>query len=376
MPKGIGLKNLQRILTNQRLRRNLAYEDPLWFSLIYLRHHFEHPFAPFHMEMFHIIRQPKYRFVAMMAFRESGKSTIMNMVNVLWSILGKPQKKLAVVMSQTQEQAKNQFGNIKDELVANELLREDFGPYAENEAEWKKMSLELEYHGSKILSVSLEQSVRGFKYHQHRPDLIVCDDIEDYAMEAADRPSPYSRFMSEVMTLGNSETKIFVLGNLISKHSFLLQLKKEIEAKKIGGIFRAYPLLDDEKRILWPEKFPSLGHIEELKKRFTRKVWEREFLLKAVTISRQTALMRIHLEEGIEKKEKPDQQPDPPLQTALIPQMAEFKISTPLTMNETPLDFLNEDDPRYLRYFGNLDPDELLQSHENCPTDDETPESQ
>ena len=129
--------------------------------------------------MFHLIQEEKYNFVVVMAFRESGKSTIMNMANVLWSILGKPGKKFVIIVSNTQEQAKNHFLNIKSELEGNEALREDFGPFTENEAAWNRLSLELDYCGAKILSIARDQRVRGLKHNQYRPDLIICDDLED-----------------------------------------------------------------------------------------------------------------------------------------------------------------------------------------------------
>ena len=124
---------IEQIRDNQRVRQQLAFEDPMWFCLLYLRHHFKYSFAPFHLEMFHIIRQTDDDFIVVIAFRESGKSTILNMANVLWSILGKPKKNFAIVLSKTQEQAKNHFSNIKHELEHNELLREDFGPFTEHE---------------------------------------------------------------------------------------------------------------------------------------------------------------------------------------------------------------------------------------------------
>ena len=137
------LEKIEKIRRNKRVRQVLAHQDPLWFALLYLTHHFNTPFAPFHMEMFEILKNPQYKIVTMMAFRESGKSTIMNMVNTLWSILGKLEKKFVIIASKTQEQAKNHFSNIKAELQNNSLLIEDFGPFMENKSDWNnKLSLE------------------------------------------------------------------------------------------------------------------------------------------------------------------------------------------------------------------------------------------
>ena len=272
---------LKEIRENPKIRRRVAFASPLWFSLHYLRHHFTHPLAPFHIELFHILAQPIYEFIAIMAFRESGKSTIMNTANVLWSILGKPEKKFVLIVSKTQEQAKNHFANIKAELENNELLKNDFGPFMEQKDEWNKLSLELEYHGAKIMSVTKEQSVRGMKHGQYRPDLIICDDLEDIASGAnqAESETLYRWFSSEIVPLGSTGTRIVVLGNLLAKESFLLRLKDDIEHGRILCLFRAYPLMDDEKRVLWPSKFPDVQSIESLLARLSEETWAREYLL-------------------------------------------------------------------------------------------------
>ena len=343
------------ILGNQKLRKSLAHEDPMWFCLIYLRHYFRFPFAPFHLEMFHILNNPKYQFIAIMAFRESGKSTIMNTANILWSILGKPQNKFVIILSQSQEQAKSQFMNIKDELKFNELLREDFGPFTDYEAEWKNMSLELTYHDSKILSASREQSIRGMNRGGVRPDLVVCDDLEDISIkpESIESEELYQRFMSEIIPLGSSNTRIIVLGNLVDEKSFMMRLKEKIDRKEIDGIFRAYPLLDDNCKILWQEKYPDLDTIRVIKKRFDKDVWMREFLLKIsgsgtpIFCKDWDPAISIRRDSGI------DTPPEEWLQQfPLIKAMEEFEISAPLSY--TPSLLCYDKDREYLKFFRNV----------------------
>ena len=271
---------LTRIRGNKRIRQRLTYEDPLWFALLYLGDHFTRPLAPFHAEMFHMVRSPHHMFVATMAFRESGKSTILNMTNALWSILGKPGKRFVVIIGKTQEQAKSHFASIKSELQHNELLKHDFGPFIESEDKWNKLSLELEYHGSKILCVTRDQSLRGIKYGQFRPDLIICDDLEDtLSYQRPEQDALYSWFGSEILPLGSANTRIVVLGNLLFEHSFLMRLREDIRENKIPGVFRAYPLLDDNGLCLWESKFPDAAAILKLRAQLSQEVWAREYLL-------------------------------------------------------------------------------------------------
>ena len=366
MKKNLNLQYLQKIWDNKRVRQRLAFESPFWFAVLYLRHHFSYPFAPFHMEMFYFIEQPKYKLMVIMAFRESGKSTVMNLVNTLWSILGKPSNKFVIIMSQTQEQAKNHFANIKSELESNELLKEDFGPFIENINQWNKLSLELEYHGAKIVSVTRDQKVRGLKYNQHRPDLIICDDLEDSVSiedEAASEEF-VKRFRSEILPLGSENTRIVVLGNLLTHYwddlkmdkSFILQLKNDIENAKIKGIFRGYPLIDDLGNNLWLSRFPNRKSVLKLRMKFSLEIWIREYLIKSygqnneggpnIKFEDDYAIRRLREEFPMLWKRN-----STPKQKALVPQMKDFVIRAPRNTVEV---FRSHDDPEYSKFLNDM----------------------
>lgn len=315
------------------------------------------------MEMFHLIEKEKYNFVVVMAFRESGKSTVMNMANILWSILGKPEKKFAIIMSNTLEQAKNHFSNIKAELEYNEALKEDFGPFMENKDDWKKLSLELEYHGSKIMSVTRDQNLRGLKHKQYRPDLIICDDLEDSssAQDETVAEEFAQRFENEIIPLGSSDTRIFVLGNLltfyhddpwIDRRSFILRLRDDILNGKTKGIFRAYPLIDDQGKNLWPGRFKNRKAVLKLRERLSLETWIREYLLKSYAQSNEEGP---HIEfstsmDGewlIKKHPALLDKSDIPKQKPIIPQMKQFIIRAPQHAWDF---FYNPDDPKYYKF--------------------------
>ncbi|OGY40368.1 MAG: hypothetical protein A2570_03780 [Candidatus Brennerbacteria bacterium RIFOXYD1_FULL_41_16] len=361
-------KFLEKIQSNKRIRQTLAREDPMWFSLLYLRDHFDYPFAPFHIEMFHLIRQEDFNLIAVMAFRESGKSTIMNLANVLWSILGKPEKKFAIIIGKTQEQAKNHFLNIKAELENNDLLIEDFGPFAEDNDDLKRLSLELVYHESKIMSLASEQSIRGLKYGQHRPGLIICDDLEDLfsVFDYKESDLLYDRFYKEIVPAGNLKTKIVVLGNLLSQDSLIMRLKNDIREKQTKGVFRAYPLVDDEGLVLWQSKFNSPEKINELRNKLSEDSWSREYLLsldgrtcisndlseKLPDLTDKENYMHVISRRcrykllSVEKHYK-DIFKKTTIQGALIPQMEMFKIAIP---SKNDIEAPWPDDPLFETY--------------------------
>lgn len=274
---------LKSIYKDPSLRREAVRRSHFWFFHVFFPHYIEYETTLFQKEMFLITEDQKNKLAVVMAFRGSGKSTIMNLSYALWSILGIQQKKFVLIVSKTQTQSKMHFLNIRRELENNKLLLGDLGPFEVDDSAWGMSSLVLSQMDAKITAVSREQGIRGLRYGMHRPDLIICDDIEDSVSISSqeNRDSIYQWFMSEVIPAGNEKTKIIVLGNLLHADSLLMRLRKNILEKRTNGVFRAYPLLDDDNQILWPERYPNMAEIEKLKQGIPDGlVWEKEYLLK------------------------------------------------------------------------------------------------
>ena len=196
---------LVRLLRDPPARREVTKESLWWFLHVFLGHYLEHKLAPFQEEMIHIAEEERYALVAIMAFRGSGKSTILNLGYPIWSVLGRQQKKCVITISNSQEQARNHFSNIKRELESNDLLKHDLGPFRQEETPWGAYSLELEHYGAKIISVSRGQSIRGMRHSEHRPDLMILDDVEDTNLESGvERENLYAWYMNEVVPAGSS----------------------------------------------------------------------------------------------------------------------------------------------------------------------------
>ncbi|MCX6813142.1 MAG: hypothetical protein NTV77_01490 [Candidatus Azambacteria bacterium] len=278
------LNNIAHKITFDRvIRKEVTRKSHLWFFNIFLSHYLRYEFAPFHKEMFRLTENAANKLLVVMAFRGSGKSTILNLSYTLWSILGIQQKKFVLIISKTQDQAKNHFANIKTELENNRLLSSDLGPFKAESDDRSSYSLELPNMGAKITSVPSRKSIRGMKHGFNRPDLIICDDIEDtLSMKDKELESAiYEWFANEVVTAGDNNTNIVIIGNLLGKNSLLVKLKQDIDEGRRKGIFKAYPLLDDNKKILWPGKYPNIESINRFKEKISDEiVWDREYLLR------------------------------------------------------------------------------------------------
>ena len=278
-------KEVKKIIKKQLSRVEVTKKSHLWFFHTYLSGHVEYPIADFHKEIFEITENDQMKLAAICSFRESGKSTLISLSFPIWAILGRLEKKFVVIISQTAEQAKTHFRNLKIELETNELLKRDLGPFQELRDEWNACSLVIPRYGAKIVALSKEQSFRGIKYGSHRPDLIIADDVEnsDSVKTQESRDNTYNWFTSEVLPLGSRNTKIVIVGNLLHQDSLLKRLENGMKEGTRSGIFRRYPLLDENDKINWPGKFPDAKSIEEERLKIGNIfAWYREYLLRII----------------------------------------------------------------------------------------------
>jgi phage terminase large subunit-like protein len=285
--KSINQSQVAKIIKDRDCRIEIAKQSHIWFFHIYFSHYITYPTAKFQKQFFSLSENTKKNPLAIMAFRGSAKSTIFTLSYPIWSILGNQQKKFVIILGQTQRQAKQHLINIKRELEGNDLLKKDLGPFKEQEDEWGSYSLVIPWHNARISAASMEQTIRGMRHHQYRPDLIICDDIEDMASVKTKegRDKVFNWISSEIIPAGDLDTRLVFIGNLLHEDSFLMRLKEKISEKEIDGQFIEVPLIKNNK-ILWPEKFKSLDEITKLQRKISDKVsWEREYMLRIISTS-------------------------------------------------------------------------------------------
>lgn len=277
---------LTQIKKKRSIRRMLAKKSHFWFFSIYLGHYMSYPFAPFHHEMFTITEDISLRLAVLVAFRGSGKSTLMSLSYPIWAVVGAQQKKFILIVSQTQAQARLHLSNIKKELETNELLKKDIGPFEEVSDEWGATSIVLSNFDARIAIASTEQSIRGIRHGQYRPDLVICDDVEDLnsVKFREGRDKTFQWLTGEVLPIGDQNTKIIIVGNLLHEDCLLMRLKTAIDSNKLQGKFLAIPLIREDDMILWVGKFPNMAAIEKLKATIgVESAWFREYLLKIIS---------------------------------------------------------------------------------------------
>lgn len=278
--------NLQEQLFNDRaVRIKVTSESHQWFFSTYFANYITHQTSEIHKQLFAITEDQETPLSVVVAFRGSAKSTIMTMSYPIWAIAGKQQKKFVLIASQTQYQARVHLTNIKRELESNELLTNDLGPFVEQREEWGSTSLYIPKYNARITAISTEQSVRGIRHGAFRPDLVIADDVEDMqsVKTREGRNKTYDWYTSEIIPIGDTNTKRIAIGNLLHEDSLLMRLREGIEAGTMLGKFARYPLLDRNNVCLWPGKYPNIEAITKLEKMIGNNVaWQREYLLNIV----------------------------------------------------------------------------------------------
>ncbi len=272
-------------LDDPAIRVGVTKNSFLLFLQIYFPHHLNYKLAYMHMEMINICESTEIELALIMAFRGSGKSTIVSNAYPLWAILGAQKKKFVVIITKTIDQAKIIMRNIKSEAEDEGFLKKDLGPFKEVSDEWGAESIIFKNEDARIMVLSIEKSLKGIKHRQHRPDLIILDDVEDNesTKTRAGRDKTFEKYVREIVPLGDKNTKILHVGNMLHNNSLMMRLSENILSTDSHQVFKRYPIIDEKNNILWQSKFTDLLEIEKLRKKVGDEVaWHLEYLLRVI----------------------------------------------------------------------------------------------
>lgn len=276
-------------------RRTLA-RSLLGFCVTYLPHYFFLNPAEFHKELVREIEDPANRFLEIIGFRGSAKSTIGSLALPLWAALEYHDVyQFIIPVADTSLQSGLNIANIKNELDHNEILRRDYGkisvgktrdkspedPTFESEEEWQAKNMLLS-NGTRILGRSRGQKVRGIRHFQHRPKLIIVDDPEDLKLvKTKENRDASERWLRGEVLPGMDESmgRCLLIGNYLHNDGLMARMKRPPTPFKV----LEYPLVDlNTGECLWPAKYPTKEALDTQRKIAGEVSWNREYLLKVV----------------------------------------------------------------------------------------------
>jgi predicted phage terminase large subunit-like protein len=281
--KPLSKSEWNKLKSSRIARQKATIQSFYWFFHLYFEQYIKYETADFQKEIISTVSDPNILQMGVMAFRGSAKSSILTTAYPLWAIVS-GQKKFIVIVSLNQALANAHLRNIVHALNESALLKADHWPYDFEENETNQSVIRFPKFGAQIIAVGREQGMRGVRRGNNRPDSIIVDDVEDTANTRYQhsRDANFKWYTSELMTLGDEETKYITIGNMVHPDSIIGRLKRDMQANVRDGVFLEYPLIKDGEP-LWKSRFPDEASIETLKKRIGDPViFQREYMLNYV----------------------------------------------------------------------------------------------
>ena len=187
--------------------------------------------------------------------RDHAKSTGLTTVYTLAECLFRTSDYIILVGS-TEDGSAEQLGNIVEELTENEDLIREFGVKKFLRTSNTDVICEMsDGHRFRIIAKGAEQRIRGRLWKGKRPNLLVCDDMEDdEQVENADRRSKFRRWFFRAAKQALSKSgRIRVHGTILHEDSLLNRLRRNKMWK--SQFYKAHTSFDDFSNILWPERW-------------------------------------------------------------------------------------------------------------------------
>ncbi len=226
------------------------------FSGTFLSPRYDDPKATpaFHREAWTLYSSPEKQ-VGCIAPRDHAKSTSLTFDYILAEVLFRTSD-YVILIGSTEDKAAEQLSNISEELSGNADLRLQFGIKGfESEQKTDIIVVMNDGHRFRILARGAEQKIRGAMWNGKRPNLIVCDDMEDdeQVMNKDRRLKFRQWFFRAAKQALSKRGKIRIHGTILHEDSLLARLRKNKMWKML--FFKAHRSYNDFSDLLWPERW-------------------------------------------------------------------------------------------------------------------------
>jgi predicted phage terminase large subunit-like protein len=228
-------------------------------------------FADFHLEicdiMNHVSLVEKNAKICVAAPRGHAKSTYLSKSFPCREVVFR-NRKYIIAISETPNVSTKNLDWLKTQLKYNEKLRNDFGPLLHPKEQRNKQDNSTSFIAwedtgdapnllTLVEAYSTGQAIRGANWNGHRPDLIICDDLED---EDSNAGTPEQReklknwFSGKVEYLGDPsgrQTAMVYMGTTVHPECLLMDIlykRPDFKTK----IYRAL-INPPERQDLWAE---------------------------------------------------------------------------------------------------------------------------
>lgn len=232
----------------------------------YVPHYFTRPFSHAHFtlaaELDRLTLSRAQKVVIIMP-RGYAKSTFASFLKALKSICEGTERYI-LIGSKTEDQASKYLSSIKEELESNLLIQQDYPSACVKGSVWNTSRIET---GNDVCVEVFGKGtgVRGRKFKQWRPTLIISDDLQ----ESDDVNSPTMRandmewYNRSLIPCGDTDTNYFLIGNNLHQESIVAQcaIKPDYKAIRFAAI-ESFPI-NEGLWETWEQKYLSCRNDNE-----------------------------------------------------------------------------------------------------------------
>lgn len=212
----------------QQARKARALKDYNYFVKTYFELYADADCADFHVKAANAILRDPNAFAVLEWPREHAKSVHANILIPMW-LLAHGQLTGMILMGKNEADAANLLSDVQAQLQYNELYCHDFGQQY-NFGDWQEGDFTTN-GGIRFLAIGRDQSPRGARKNEKRPNYAVIDDIDDdiivhnqrRVLEVVDRILGALYF-----ALSIKGARVVVAGNRIHNQSILAHLVGDI----------------------------------------------------------------------------------------------------------------------------------------------------
>ncbi|MGN6657073.1 MAG: hypothetical protein ACTHJ9_17270 [Rhodanobacter sp.] len=241
-------------LTNAATLKAISDDRALGSAMMFPHRH-PQVSPPCHVEIMDLWRSQD-EFVLIEMFREGGKSTLSEEFLLLEACFGN--FGYAIIIGETYTKACQRLEAIKFEATRNAKLQALFGRLKQSGRVWNENQIELA-NGVMLEAHGWEEELRGFKWHDLRPDRAYLDDIEnkDRVRDKGAVDASMRKLYLELMpAMDKVKGKIRVTGTPLAEDCMITRLRVNPDWTS-----RRFPIcggdIDDPATVaIWPERYP------------------------------------------------------------------------------------------------------------------------
>lgn len=266
LPVGDAVEQSRRI---ERARKDYAF-----FVSTYFPHFASKPTSKFQIEAAnHVLKDSRCRCVFEWA-RGHAKSTHISLIEPMWILAQENTGPLVMVLvSKSQDSAKQLLSDLQAELLSNELYAADYG-ISKGDGIWTDGRFSTS-DGSMFIALGRGQSPRGIKKSGRRVNYIVIDDIDDD--ELCMNPGRVNKVTDWCLTalygtMDAGRGRFVLVGNRIGKKTVLGEI-----TERPGFHHTVVNILDKKGSPSWKENFTK-AEVEKIRTDIGERRFQKEYM--------------------------------------------------------------------------------------------------